>query len=248
MTAKAFLLKDKVALVTGDNKLWTKPLAEALAIAGSNVVIAGKGSKRMTEAGEAAQKNGNKVLTLPVDVVNSKQVQKAVDKVISEFGHIDILINAGDVHFFKPFVEIKNNEWKKAMDYNFYSALYFCRTVGKHMLERKKGRIVNIVSGLSERGMANGSAYCVSMGGVLQLTRALALEWALEGITVNAIGTGWFSEPGQPIDENLTKYIPAKRYGKPEEIGSLTVYLASDATEFTTGQIMYVDGGLMAHA
>jgi len=86
------------------------------------------------------------------------------------------------------------------------------------------------------------------MGGVLQLTRALAQEWALQGITVNAIGTGWFTEPGKPVDEALARYIPEKRYGKPEEIGSLVVYLASDITEFTTGQFMFVDGGLMAHA
>jgi NAD(P)-dependent dehydrogenase (short-subunit alcohol dehydrogenase family) len=202
----------------------------------------------MSDAAEAVKKNNQKTLTIPIDVTHAKQVQTAVEQAITEFDHIDILINTGDIHFFKPFVEIKNNEWKKVMDYNFYSALYFCQAVGKHMLERKKGRIINVISGLSERGMANGSAYCVSMGSVLQLTRALAMEWALEGITVNAIGTGWFSESGQSIDENLTKYIPAKRYGKPEEIGSLAVYLASDVTEFTTGQVMYVDGGLMAHA
>ncbi|MDO9333466.1 MAG: SDR family oxidoreductase, partial [Dehalococcoidales bacterium] len=124
----------------------------------------------------------------------------------------------------------------------------FCRATGKQMLVQKKGRIINIISGLAERGIANGSAYCVAMGSVLQLTKALALEWALQGITVNAIGTGWFTEPGKPVDETLARYIPEKRYGKPEEIGSLVVYLASDVTEFTTGQFMFVDGGLMAHA
>jgi NAD(P)-dependent dehydrogenase (short-subunit alcohol dehydrogenase family) len=134
------------------------------------------------------------------------------------------------------------------MDYNFKSALNFCRTAGKQMLKQKNGRIINIVSGLAERGIVNGSAYCVAMGGVLQMTRALALEWALKGITVNAIGTGWFTESGRQMDETLTRYIPVKRYGQPEEVGSLTVYLASDVTEFTTGQFMYVDGGLMAHA
>jgi len=96
--------------------------------------------------------------------------------------------------------------------------------------------------------MVNGSAYCVSMGGVLQLTRALAPEWALEGVTVNAIGTGWFNDPDRPVDERLARYIPGKRYGQPDEIGSLVVYLASDVTEFTTGQFMFVDGGVMAHA
>jgi 2-deoxy-D-gluconate 3-dehydrogenase len=248
MTAKAFLLKDKIALVGGDNKFWTKPVALALASAGADIAIAAKASLKLTESVEAVRKVGRKVIAIPTDVANSIQVQKAVNQVIAECGRIDILVNAGDTPFFQPFVDIKVTEWDKVIDSNFNSAMHFCRAVGKQMLVQKKGRIINIVSGLAERGMANGSSYCVAMGSVLQLTRALAQEWALQGITVNAIGTGWFTESGKPVDEALARYIPEKRYGKPEEIGSLVVYLASDITEFTTGQFMFVDGGLMAHA
>lgn len=248
MTAKAFLIKDKVALVAGDNKLWTKPVAAALAGAGANIAIAAKSSPILTEAVEAVRRTGQKALAFPTDVAKTAQVQKAVRQVIAEYGRLDILVNTGDTHFFQPFVKIKNAEWGKVMDYNFKSALNFCRAAAKPMLKQKKGRIINIVSGLAERGIVNGSAYCVSMGGVLQLTRALALEWAQKGITVNAIGTGWFTEPERPIDETLARYIPVKRYGQAEEIGSLVVYLASEVTEFTTGQFMFVDGGLMAHA
>ena len=249
MTAKAFLLKDKVALVTGDSKLWTKPVATALASVHANVAIASKNSPKLKEAVEAVhQETGGKGMAIPTDVTDATQVQEAVNQVVAEYGRIDILVNAGDIHFFQPFLEIKSDEWDKVMDYNFNSALNFCRATGKQMLERKYGRVINIVSGLAERGMANGSAYCVAMGGVLQLTRALAMEWALQGVTVNAIVTGWFTEPDKPIDERLARYIPVRRYGEPEEIGSMVVYLASDATEFTTGQLMYVDGGLMAHA
>ncbi len=248
MTAKAFSLKDKVALVAGDSKLWTRPVATALAAAGADIAIAAKDSPLLTETVEAVKKTGRKGLALPLDVAKSAQVQKAVRQVVAEYGRLDILVNAGDIHFFQPFMKIKSNEWTKVMDYNFKSALNFCRAAGKPMLKQKKGRIINIVSGLSERGIVNGSAYCVSMGAVLQLTRALALEWAQKGITVNAIGTGWFAEPGQEMDQALTRYIPVKRYGQPEEVGSLTVYLASEVTGFTTGQFMFVDGGLMAHA
>jgi 2-dehydro-3-deoxy-D-gluconate 5-dehydrogenase len=248
MTAKAFLLKDKVALVAGDSQLWTKPVAAALAGAGADLAIAAKSSPILTEAVEAVHKIGQKALAIPLDVAKAAQVQKAVRQVIAEYGRLDILINAGDVHFFQPFMKIKNAEWGKVMDYNFKSALNFCRAAGKQMLKQKNGRIINIVSGLAERGIVNGSAYCVAMGGVLQLTRALALEWALKGITVNAIGTGWFTEPDKPMDEALARYIPVKRYGQPEEVGSLAVYLASEVTGFTTGQFMFVDGGLMAHA
>jgi NAD(P)-dependent dehydrogenase (short-subunit alcohol dehydrogenase family) len=248
MTANAFLLKDKVAMVAGDNNLWTQPVVEALSKAGSDVGIAARGSSRLTEVTDATKKTGRKVIAIPTDVTDAAQVQKAVDQVMDKFGRIDILVNVADIHFFQPFTSIQIEDWQKSFDYNFNSVLYFCRAVAQPMLELKNGRIINVVSGLSDRGLPNGSAYCVAMGGVLQLTRALALEWAEKGITVNAIGTGWFSESGESLDEKLARYIPAKRYGKPEEVGSLVNYLASDVTGFTTGQIMYVDGGLMAHA
>ncbi len=248
MTARAFALKDKIAIVAGDNKFWTKPLVAALAAAGADIAVIAKNSSKLTEAVEAARKAGRKAIAIPTEVTSSPQVKKAVEQVIGEYGRIDILVNVADVPFFQPFLDIKVTEWDKVMDYNFNSVMNFCRTAGKQMLVQKKGRIINLISGLAERGIANGTAYCVSMGSVLQLTKALAQEWALQGVTVNAIGTGWFTESGIATDETLARYIPEKRYGKPEEIGSLVVYLSSDITDFTTGQFMFVDGGLMAHA
>jgi len=117
-------------------------------------------------------------------------------------------------------------------------------------LKQKKGRIINVISCLSERGIINGAAYCAAMGGVLQLTRALDVEWARDGITINAVGTAWFSETektGESDEDRLLRYLPLKRYGHPSEIGSLVVYLASDTTDFYTGQILYADGAAMAH-
>ena len=248
MTAKAFALNGKIALVAGESKFWTKPVVAALARAGADIAIAAKSTPKLTEAVEAARKAGRKAIAIPTDVSNGPQVKRAVEQVISEYGRLDILVNAADIQMFEPFLEITNADWQRTMDYNFNSVANFIRVAGRQMLVQTKGRIINIVSGLAERGMANGSAYCVSMGAVLQLTKTLALEWALAGITVNAIGTGWYTETGKAADETLARYIPAKRYGKPEELGSLVVYLASDITEFTAGQFMFVDGGLMAHA
>ena len=249
MTAEAFSLKDKAVIVAGDSKLWTKPVVAAVAGAGADVAVVGRNTPKLTEAVEAARAAGRKAIAIPTDVTDPAEVQKAVQQATAEYGRIDVLVNATDVPLFQPFLEIDEGDWQKALDYNFNSVASFCRAAGKQMLAQKSGRIINIISGLAERGMVNGAAYCVGMGGVLQLTKVLALEWALEGIAVNAIGTGWFTETGEaPAAESLARYIPAKRYGTPGEIGSLVVYLASDVTEFTTGQFMFVDGGVMAHA
>ena len=136
------------------------------------------------------------------------------------------------------------------IDVNLNSAFHGCQAVGRQMVKQEKGRIINLISCLAERGVANFAAYCAAMGGVLQLTRALDIEWGRYGITANAIGTGWMSEAektGAPQEELLLKYIPLKRYGRPEEVGSLLVYLASDTTDFLTGQLLYVDGAAMCH-
>jgi len=177
-------------------------------------------------------------------------VEKMVEQAIAELGKIDILVNAADLEFVKPFLEITEDEWHQVIEANLTPVFLCCQAVGKHMLQQKKGRVITVTSCLAERGLVNGTAYCAATGGVLQLTKALALEWARDGITVNAIGAGWFSEiekTGAAQEDFLLRYLPLKRYGHPSEIGSLVVYLASDATDFVTGQFMYVDGALMAH-
>ena len=197
------------------------------------------------------QRLGRKAAPIPADLTKGSQVQKVVEQIVGEFGKIDILVNAADLKFARPFLETKEEEWQRVLEANLTSVFLCCQAVGKHMVAQKKGRIINVTSCLAERGLVNGSAYCAAMGGVLQLTRALALEWARDGIIVNAIGAGWFSETdkiGLVDEERLLRYLPLKRYGYPSEIGSLVVYLASDTTDFVSGQFMYVDGAVMAHA
>ena len=250
MVSGAFKLDGKTALVVGDSPFWSKYVATALAEAGADVAVAAKNSKKLTEAVEAVRALGRKAIAIPTDMSQSSRVNKMAEQVIGEFDKIDILVNATDLQFAKPFLDITENEWQKCMDGNLTPVVRCCQAVGKQMLQQKKGRIINVISCLAERGMENGAAYCAAMGGVLQLTRALDLEWAGQGITVNAIGAGWFSEKektGNPQEELLLKYIPVKRYGKPEEIGSLLVYLASDATDFFSGQFLHVDGAVMSH-
>jgi NAD(P)-dependent dehydrogenase (short-subunit alcohol dehydrogenase family) len=245
-----FSLDSKKALVAGDSRFWAKYAATALAQAGADVAIAAKNPQKLSAAASEVQRLGRKAITITTDVTKASQVQAVVDRLVSEFGKIDILVNAADIRFAKPFAEIKKEEWQKVLETNLTSVFLCSQTAGREMLKQKKGRIINIASGLAERGLPNNTAYCAAMGGVLQLTRALALEWAREGITVNAIGTGWMAEierTGAWQEEQLLRYLPMKRYGHPWEIGSLLVYLASDATDFVSGQFMYVDGAIMAH-
>jgi len=250
MVAKDFKLDGKVALVAGDSKYWSKYAGTALAEAGADVAFAARNTKRIEEAAGEVSRCGKKTLTITTDMTDAAQVQKMVDQVVTEFGRIDVLVNANDLIMAKPFLDISEKEWQRLLDVNLNSAFHSCQAVGRQMVKQKKGRIINLLSCLAERGVENFSAYCVSMGGVLQLTRALDIEWAKHGITVNAIGTAWMSETektGVPLEELLLKYIPVKRYGRPEEMGSLLVYLASDTTDFFTGQFLYVDGAAMSH-
>ena len=251
MTSKRFELSGKKAVVAGESRFWGRYVVAALASAGADVAVIGKKSARMDSAVAAAVQAGRRGLALTADIKDTVQVKAAIEKAVEEFGRIDILVNAADIPFGKPFMDTAKDEWQKVMDGNLGAVVNTCKAAGVHMLAQEKGRIINIISCLSERGMANSTAYCVSMGGVLQLTRALALEWALSGITVNAVGTTWFTEDKKAAYEatdSLVRYIPSKHYGLPEDVPSVVVYLASDATSFTTGQFMYVDGGLMCHA
>jgi len=250
MVSQEFSLSGKVALITGDSKYWGKYAGKALAEAGADVAIAAGNTKRLEEAAAAVTGQGQKAITIPTDTTDAAQVQKMTEQVVAEFGKVDILVNASDLQLAKPFLDTSESEWRRLLDVNLMSAFHCCQAAGKQMVGQKKGRIINLISCLAERGVENFSAYCASMGGVLQLTRALDIELAKHGITVNAIGTGWMSEvekTGEAHEELLMKYLPLKRYGRPEEMGSLLVYLASDTTDFFSGQFLYVDGAAMSH-
>ena len=251
MVSAEFKLDGKKALVAGDSQFWSKYVAVALAEAGADVAIAARNSKKIEEAVAEVAGLGRKAVAIPTDTTKYSEVQNMVEKAIAELGKIDILVNAADRPFGKPFLEMTEDEWHQVMDVNLNAVSLCCQAVGKHMLQQKKGKIINLTSCLAERGLINGAAYCVATSGVVQLTRVLSLEWAREGITVNAIGAGWFSETektGAEQEDYLLRYLPLKRYGHPKEVGSLVVYLTSDATSFVTGQFIYADGAVMAHA
>ena len=243
-------LSGKAAIITADRRGWTPYLAAALAEAGTDVAIAGAEDSDMREAAAAVEREGRRALAVATDVTDSAQAGAAVERALAEFGKIDILVNNARVEFGKPFADVTEDEWKRVMDFNVSSVFIFCQAVGKHMLERGRGRIINMNSGLAVRGLWNSTAACASHGAVHQLTSALALEWARSNIRVCGIGAGWVTTDEPDADAQpdlLDRYLPSRRRGHPTDLCGLLVYLASDADDFITGQTVFIDGGALAH-
>ena len=244
-------LSGKSALITADTRGWTPTLASALAEAGADVAVAGDERSDAAAARAAVEEQGRRAISITAGLTDAADVETLVDQAISALGKVDILVNNARVEFGKPFEDVTETEWDTVLDFNVKSMFLCCRAVGRHMLERGGGRIVNISSGLAVRGLWNSVAACASQGAVHQLTAALALEWARSDIRVNAIGAGWLTtDQSAQRDESelLVRYLPSRRKGHPSDLAGLLVYLASDACDFVTGQTFFIDGGALAHA
>ena len=255
MILKEFSLQGKTAVIAGAGRSWLPILATHLAEAGADVAFTGQDTAQMKAGQDAVKKYGRKTMTVRANLTKTSQVEAAAAKINSEWGNIDILVNATDLQFAKPLLETTNDEWKKVMDTNLNSVFETTRAFGKYMMEKKFGKVVILSSGLGERGIPYGATYCASKGAITQYVRALSLEWARDGITVNAIGLGWMTEkqeepPDSPVGQFvpvLVRYIPLRRLGKGDDLGGALVYLSSPASVYVTGQIFYVTGGIMAH-
>ncbi len=253
---EGFSLQGKAALVIGASGALGRAVAVALAEAGANVGVTTTTRSQREEV--AANSCANEIWALNrrgfaqmIDAAVEADVQSAMDRTLSELGQIDVLVNAHDLPFAKPLTEISPAEWRRVIDVNLTGVYLACRAAAKPMLAQGHGRVINVSSLLGERGMANGAAYCAAQAGVLNLTRALALEWARSGINVNAIGAGWTEGMGLIADEDtkrqLERYLPYKRLAKPEEIAGVAVYLASEAAVYLTGQVIWIEGGALSH-
>ena len=244
MIPKEITLEEKVAILVGNANSRVRTLALALVEAGAKVVTATP--EDVGGLVEEASGNETAIHAQNLDITSPGEINKLVVQTLAKWHKIDILVNCTNLMLIKPFLEISQAEWSHVMNINLTSAFLWCQAIGKQMLEQKSGKIINVVSGLAQRGLANGAAYCASQSAVQQMTTALALEWAREGIRVNTVGTGWFAEVIQP-NPKLERFIPMHRLGAEEELAPLVVYLASDASDFITGTSLFVDGGLMAH-
>jgi NAD(P)-dependent dehydrogenase (short-subunit alcohol dehydrogenase family) len=256
MAGDQFSLAGRVALVIGASNPIGRAIAVALAEAGADVAAATTTRSKREEVAANSCANefwalNRKGFAAAIDAAEEDDVRSLVERVLSELGRLDVLVNAHDLPFAKPLEEVRPEEWRRVIEVNLTGVYLACRAASVPMLAQGYGRVVNVVSLLAERGVANASAYCAAQGGVMNLTRALGLEWARSGVTVNAIGSGWVE--GSPFldDEEtrrrLERYLPGKRLARPEEMAGMAVYLASDTAEYVTGQVMWVDGGALSH-
>ncbi|MFQ5997530.1 MAG: SDR family NAD(P)-dependent oxidoreductase [Dehalococcoidales bacterium] len=248
---KVFDLSQKVAIVTGGNQGIGFAIAQALATAGATVVIANRRATEGEKAVESLRKEGLNAMAIPTDVTSIPSVEALVAKVISDFGKIDILVNNAGFMVRKPIEEITEEDWDNVINVNL-KAMFFCsQLVGKEMIRNKKGRIINISSLRSQKMAPNRSVYAISKGGVTNVTRVFAYEWGKHNITVNAIAPGTiitdfnrqhFEDHPDELAE-IVKSIPRGRAGNPSDCVTAALFLASDASDFVTGQTVFADGG-----
>ncbi len=253
MSLEAFVLRGKAALVIGASNAIGRACALALAEAGAEVMVtttlpSKQEEEALTLCHAELRALGRQGFAQQLDTTDAGMVEAVVQRTVKEIGRLDILVNAQDLPYAKPVGEMTPDEWRRVLEVNLTGPALACRAACGPMLRQRQGRIINVISLLADRGITNGSAYCAAQAGVLNLTRALALEWARSGVTINAIGAGWTEGMGLIADEalkqQLARYIPQKRLAQPEEVASAAVYLASDSTGFITGQIIWIDGGV----
>ena len=256
MVQQSFSLSGKAALVIGAAGPVGRALAVAMAEAGADVAVSTTTGSQQEEV--AANSCANEVWALKrkgfaatIDAASESEVDDLVQRAVAEMGRLDILVNAHDLPFAKPLTEITPEEWRRVVDVNLTGVYLACRAAAEPILSHGSGRMINVVSLLAERGMVNGAAYCSAQAGVMNHTRALALEWAKTSVTVNAIGAGWTERMALPPDEEARpkpeRYLPGKRLAKPEEIAGIATYLASDAAAYLTGQVVWIEGGALSH-
>ena len=247
-----FSLKGKNALVTGSQTGLGAGMAIGLAQAGANVVVHGINTKGIAEVCEAVRAAGARPVEAVADVSDAKACVELVEFTVKELGSIDILINNAGIIRRAPAAEFSEKDWADVIEINLTAVFRFCQLAGRHMLAQGSGKIINVASLLSFQGGVFVPSYAAAKGGVAQFTKTLANEWASKGINVNAIAPGYMATDNTAAlraDANRSRQIleriPAGRWGTPQDLAGVAVFLASHAADYIHGTVLTVDGGWM---
>lgn len=243
-------LDGRVAIVTGASRGLGRAMAVALAEAGADVALAARSQPDLEETARLVAATGRRALAVATDVTVYAQVEALVERTVTELGGLHVVVNNSGIARVAPLAQMSPEDFRAVLEVNLVGTFNGCRAAAAHLIAQKSGKIVNVASMLAQVGLPGYSVYSASKSGITGFTRALAVEWARHSIQVNAIAPGWFVTDmnadafGDPrVRERLLRDIPARRTGRLDEIGPLVVYLASAASDFMTGQTLFLDGG-----
>ena len=247
-------LQGKVALITGAGRGIGLGVATAYAQAGAHIALVSRSQDQLDDAAEAARALGVKAMPIAADISQPEEADRAMAAAVEEFGRLDILVNNAGINHRTPTVDFPIEEFDKIIDVNLRGVWYLSQQAARQMLAQGEGgRIINTTSLASHMGVPGLSAYAASKGGVGMIIKVMAVEWAEAGITVNGVSPGYIATPlTQPLREDEEKNawilsrIPMKRWGTPQDMAGIYVFLASDAAAYITGQLFPVDGGWLA--
>lgn len=245
-----FDLSGKVAVITGASKGIGKDIAGLLAESGADTVLIARNKQELETTADEIATHGRKVLPISYDLTDVQGIPAMVERIMAECGQIDILVNNAGINIPKPALEVTEQDWDTVMDLNLKSAFFLSQAVGRHMINQRRGKIINMSSQMALVGYYKRSAYSSSKGGLTQLTKALAIEWASYQINVNAVAPTFIETPmtrpmfeDQQFKQEVLSRIPLGRLAKTEDLFGAILYLASSASDMVTGQTLVVDGG-----